>query len=79
MADDKYLQASGSNWRTRTLLTGGIVGSLLGVAAAYLYVRAAEESAEDGELRPMPTRDAVKLGMALLAMVRQIAEMGSQK
>lgn len=79
MADDKYLQASGSNWRARTLLTGGIVGSLLGVAAAYLYVRAAEESSEDGTPRRLPTREAVRMGMSLLAMVRQIAEMGGQK
>lgn len=79
MAGDKYLQAEGSSWRTRTLLTGGIVGSLLGITAAYLYVRAVEESSEDGEPRHLPTRDAVRLGMSLLAMVRQIAEMGGQK
>ena len=68
-----------SNWRMRAMLTGGLLGSLLGIGAAYLYVRAAEESSADGMPKSLSTREAVKLGMALLAMVRKIAEMGNDK
>jgi hypothetical protein len=78
MSDDRSLQTGQSDWRTRTLLTGGIIGSLIGVSAAYLYLRAAEEASEDGSPRPLATPEAVKLGMALLALVRQIADMGGK-
>ena len=77
---DKSLQPyDDSNWRTRTLLAGGVLGSLLGVLAAYMFVRAADESSEDGEPKQLQTGDVFKLGATLLAIVRQIADLGRQK
>ena len=78
MSDNSF-QARRSNWRTRAMLAGGVLGSLIGVGAAYLYVRATEETSEDGTPRRMATREAVKLGMALLAIVRQLAELGARR
>src|SRR5512134_3144676 len=52
-------------WRTRTLMAGGIIGALLGLLSAYLYVRAADDSLEPGEAPEGPqARDAAKLGVA---------------
>lgn len=66
-----------SGWRTRTLMMGGLVGAALGLLSAYLYVRAADETHEAGEAPGGPeTRDAAKLGVAVLAIVRTIAEWG---
>jgi hypothetical protein len=60
------------------MIIGGLVGSLLGVAAAYLFVRAAEESGESGPER-IATGDAVKVGISVMSLVRQIAELGARR
>jgi hypothetical protein len=65
-------------WRTRVMLIGGLIGSLMGVAAAYLFVRAAEESSEGGPER-IATGDAVKVGVSVMSLVRQIAELGARR
>jgi hypothetical protein len=68
-----------SSWRTRIMLAGGIIGTVLGVLSAYLYVRAAEE-AYGGEAPPEApkTSDAVRLGISLLSIVRTITDWGKR-
>jgi hypothetical protein len=61
------------DWRTKTFLVGGVVGALLGLGAAYIYINAAEESGEEPELKP---GTAVTLGLSLLALLRQVAAIG---
>ena len=62
-----------SNWRMRAYLSGGLIGAALGLGVAYIYVNAAEKS---GESRPeLPPSEAVGIGLALLAVLRQIATM----
>ena len=63
------------DWRVKALLIGGAVGALAGVGAAYLYIRNIEEA---GEQPQMATRDALQLGVALVALVRQVASMGNK-
>ena len=79
MADDRSLQVRESGWRSRAMLAGGIIGSLVGVGAAYLYVRSSEEASADGSPRKLKTGEAVRLGVALTAILRQIAELGGLK
>ncbi len=78
MADNNHeIVPASSGWRTRTLMMGGMIGAVLGLLSAYLYLRAAEETHEPGEAPEGPQpRDAAKLGVALLAIVRTIAEWG---
>jgi hypothetical protein len=60
----------GMDWRTKAYLVGGLVGTLVGVGAAYLYVSSAEQQDE----RPkMQAGEAVGIGLAILALLRQIA------
>lgn len=61
-----------SRWRTRAFVVGGFVGALLGLGAAYIYVSSAEKTGEKPEL---PASEAVGIGLALLAVLRQIATM----
>ncbi len=61
-----------SNWRARAYLMGGLVGAMLGLGVAYIYVNAAEKS---GDTPQLPPSEAVGIGLALLAVMRQIATM----
>ena len=67
-----------SNWKTKLMLLGGIAGALIGVGAAYLYVRSVD--AEQGGLalapRPVKTTAAVSVGLSVLGLLRQIANLG---
>ncbi len=58
------------SWRTKTFLIGGMTGAVLGLCAAYLYVTSVEREGAEPELQPS---EAVGIGLALLAVLRQIA------
>ena len=60
------------DWRVRTFLVGGIVGALFGLGAAYLFVSAADKQDEPPRVKPAET---VGIGLALLAVLRQIASL----
>jgi hypothetical protein len=67
-----------ANWRSRTIFLGGLIGGLLGAIAAYLFVRSAEDTY--GDTPPeLKTGDAVKVGTALLRILRQVAELGARR
>ncbi len=61
------------DWRRKAFVIGGVVGALLGLGAAYIYINSAEESGETPELTP---GTAVTIGLALLALLRQVAAIG---
>ena len=60
------------NWRTKAFLIGGAVGAALGLSAAYIYVNSVEKEGVQPELQPA---EAVGIGLALLAVLRQIANL----
>jgi len=62
--------AAEANWRTTAYLVGAAVGAVVGVGAAYLYINAVEQQDEMPELKP---GEAVGIGLAVLALLRQIA------
>ncbi|MCC6189392.1 MAG: hypothetical protein IT318_10170 [Anaerolineales bacterium] len=61
------------DWRRRAFVVGGVLGALLGLGAAYIYVNAAEQSGETPEVTP---GTAVTIGLSLLALLRQVASIG---
>jgi hypothetical protein len=61
------------DWQRKAFILGGVLGALLGVGAAYIYVNAAEESGETPEVTP---GTAVTIGLSLLALLRQVAAIG---
>ncbi len=70
--------SGGINWRTRAYFIGAILGLLLGLLSAYLYIRASEEHRGNNSAQKVKTSDAMKLALAILALVRQIAELGGK-
>ncbi len=61
------------DWRGKAFVVGGVLGALLGLGAAYIYINAAEQSGETPEVSP---GTAVTIGLSLLALLRQVAVIG---
>ncbi len=71
---------SRNNWKTMAYLAGGLVGLLAGLASAHLYKRSAEANQlPSGAPARIEVSDAFKLGLALLAIIRQITDLASGK
>jgi hypothetical protein len=58
------------DWRAKAYVVGGLVGAIVGIGAAYLYVNAAEAQEDTPDLKP---GEAVGIGLAVLGLLRQIA------
>ena len=63
------------NSRNKTLIIGGLVGSALGILAAWLYVRAAREE-EAVPPQAVPPGKMVKLGLSVMEVLRQVTALG---
>ena len=66
-----------SSARTQAYIVGAAAGLLFGLISAYMYNRATVDYGRmpDGSNR-VKTGEVLGLGLALLAVVRQITEMG---
>ena len=67
------------NLQRRVMLLGGILGALLGVGAAYLYLQSTplEVDEEGNERLPkIQPGDALKAGLGAVTVVRQVAGLG---
>ena len=64
------------NSRNKTLIIGGLAGSVLGILAAWLYVRAAREKDEAASPQAVPPGKMVKLGLSVMEVLRQVAALG---
>lgn len=73
------LEAARAQWRAQVYAIGAAGGIIFGMLASYLFTRAASEEMEreDWAPQPVPTGQLIALALAALAMVRQIAELGS--
>lgn len=67
-----------TSWQQRVFAIGGVVGVALGLLAAYLYVQAAEQRGDAGQPDPPSAGDTVRLGVALLAIIRTVTEWGGR-
>ncbi len=63
------------NLRTKVLLFGGVVGALLGVGAAYLYLRETHVEVDEEGTESLPAvqpMDALKVTLGVLTAIRGI-------
>ncbi len=74
-------QPQNSNWKNRMYINGLFVGGLIGLLGAYLYARAAEEDADrnGGLPNKLQTGQILSIALAILSLIRQIAESGKSK
>jgi hypothetical protein len=74
---------SDESWKNRTMVIGGVLGTLVGVGAALLYVRAEEERLEQEreagpQHKPVPPTALLPIAIAVLGVVRQIASLADR-
>ena len=62
-----------TSWKTQTLLIGGVVGALVGVGAAYLLSKRAEQKGTPLSITP---GKGVQLGVLLAGLLRSILSLG---
>lgn len=67
------------NLRTRVIIIGGALGALLGVGAAYLYLKSTpvDVDAEGNEqLPPVQPGKALTAGLGVLTVLKQVTGLG---
>lgn len=67
------------NLRTRVLVLSGIIGALVGVGAAYLYLREAPIEVSDAGEEKLPAvqpGDALRVSLGILTAIRGIVGLG---
>jgi hypothetical protein len=64
-----------TQWKTKALFIGGLIGALLGVGTTYLLVQRADR---EGEHLSIGTGEGLRLGMLVLGMLRQVASLGDK-
>ena len=70
------MDQAADNWKTKTMLIGGVLGALIGVGGAYLLIQNAERQ---GNVVSVTAGDGVKLGLMLMGVLRQVAALGEGK
>jgi len=63
------------NWKPMTLLVGGVLGALTGLAAAYLLIQRAQRT---GIQPTLGAGEGIRLGLLVLGLLRQVSVLGER-
>lgn len=73
------MQTNGNSWKNITYLAGAALGLVIGLTAAHMYARAAEEHGQAGLPAKIDTGEAFRIGLAAVALIRQISALGAKQ
>ena len=65
--------APDQSWKYKTLLTGGVIGALVGIGAAFLLTKRAEQKGQSLAITPVK---GVQLGVMIAGLLRSILSLG---
>jgi len=60
------------NWKPKALILGAAIGTLAGLGAAYLFI---QNVTDDNEPPHLTAGKGLKIGLLILGLVRNIADM----
>lgn len=69
MSDMSIEKVPDTNWKTKVLIVGGVLGAAVGTLAAYLFVQSA---GEDEKVDVTPGQ-GIKLAVLVFGLLRSIA------
>ena len=73
MEETEIVEARDDMWKVKTLLIGGALGALVGVGAALLLTKRAEQKGQTLAITPAK---GVQLGVLLAGLLRSILSLG---
>lgn len=73
---ESAIESTESNWKTRTILAGIVVGAAVGALSAYLLIQRAER---ENQALSVTAGEGVRLGMLVFGLLRQVATLGEVK
>lgn len=62
-----------SNWKSKTLIVGALIGAISGLGAAYMLIQRAERR---GAVPSLGAGEGLKIGLWVLGLLRQVGELG---
>ncbi|NIM96305.1 MAG: hypothetical protein GTO18_21615 [Anaerolineales bacterium] len=65
-----------TRWKTRIVMIGGLLGTFIGLGAAYLLIQRAER--EGGEIT-VSTSDGLKISLVVLGLLSRLNQIGEVK
>lgn len=72
MSDESANAESGISYETRVLAIGSLIGALVGLAGAFLFIKNNERK---GTELQVSAGEGVKLSLVIMALLRQVAEL----
>lgn len=76
MSEKTAIEPSAQTSKNSALIAGVILGALVGLGAAFLFVQRAERNAEPIKVS---TGEGIKLGVLVFGLLRSIAQLGEEK
>ena len=73
MEETEIVKAPDESWKFKTLAIGGVIGALVGVGAALLLTKRAEQKGQALSITPAK---GVQLGVMIAGLLRSIFSLG---
>jgi len=72
MSDEITVQEAQDTYRTRVLIFGSLIGALVGLAGAFLFIKNTERKGDEVQVS---AGEGVKLSLIIMALLRQLADL----
>ena len=72
MSNEKNEITTAGNWKPKALVFGGVIGAVVGIAAAYVLIQRTED---EDETPNISVGEGVKLGVLVFGLLRSISNL----
>jgi gas vesicle protein len=72
MSDETAIETAKANYRTKVLVTGTLIGAIVGLVGAFLLIQNTERK---GTELQVSAGEGVKLSLIIMGLLRQVADL----